>query len=154
VTTTIQSARPSQLDAATLYRILQLRVDVFVVEQDCPYPELDGRDLEPDAVWVWATESGSGTDTITATLRILRDEDGRARIGRVATTKSARSGGVASSMMRYALDEIRQQRPGIEITLDAQAYLEPWYERFGFSRSGADFIEDDIPHIPMTRTSP
>jgi ElaA protein len=138
-----------------MYRILQLRTDVFVVEQNCPYPELDGRDLEPDAVWVWVTESADSKEAgqVTATLRILRDEDGQARIGRVATAKSARSGGIASKMMEYALDEIARWGKGIDVILDAQSYLEDWYGRFGFVRSGKDFLDDGIPHVPMTRPS-
>jgi ElaA protein len=160
VTTTLRSARPSKLDASTVLRILQLRIEVFVVEQNCAYSELDGRDLEPDAVWVWAAETGTGPERSTrpeqviATLRILRDADGRARIGRVATAKSARSGGVASSMMNYALDEVSRWPGKVEITLDAQSYLEYWYQRFGFESSGAEFLEDGIPHIPMIRTAP
>ena len=82
----LRLAAPADLDAGTLYRILQLRVDVFVVEQQCPYRELDGRDLEPGARWVWATD---GT-TVLATLRILREDGATARIGRVATAPSAR----------------------------------------------------------------
>ena len=77
----LRLAAPSDLDAGTLYRILQLRVDVFVVEQQCPYLELDGRDLEPGARWLWATEGGA----VIATLRILREDRATARIGRVAT---------------------------------------------------------------------
>jgi ElaA protein len=126
------------------YPVLKLRVDVFVVEQECAYPELDGRDLEPDALWLWATdEDGS----VLATLRILTDPNGRARIGRVATAGSARSGGVASQLLRFALESIE---PGRVVTLEAQAHLEGWYARFGFVRSGAEYVEDGIPHVPMT----
>ncbi len=137
------SAVPADLDLPTAYAMLRLRVDVFVVEQDCPYPELDGRDLEPDAVWVWAADD----DTVVGTLRILTEPDGTRRIGRVATAASARSSGVASDLMRHALG-LCTGRP---VTLDAQEHLESWYERFGFTRSGPRFVEDGIPHIPMTR---
>jgi len=137
------SAVPADLDLPTAYAMLRLRVDVFVVEQDCPYPELDGRDLEPDAVWVWAADD----DTVVGTLRILTEPDGTRRIGRVATAASARSSGVASDLMRHALGLCTHQ----PVTLDAQEHLESWYERFGFTRSGPRFVEDGIPHIPMTR---
>jgi ElaA protein len=142
VTTTLHSATPRDLAAVTMYRILELRVDVFVVEQNCPYHELDGRDLEPDAVWVWAEDDGE----ILATLRIVHDTDGRARIGRVATAPAARSAGTASRLMQCALDQIA---PGAEVLLDAQSYLEGWYARFGFVRGGSEFVEDGIPHVPM-----
>ncbi|MGX7682016.1 GNAT family N-acetyltransferase [Jatrophihabitans sp. DSM 45814] len=144
MTTTLHSARPADLALAAAYPILRLRVDVFVVEQECAYPELDGRDLEPDALWVWAEDDG----TVTATLRILRDNDGRARIGRVATAERARSNGTASLLMREALEIVGADTA---ITLDAQARLEGWYGRFGFVRSGADFLEDGIVHVPMDR---
>lgn len=137
------SAVPADLDLPTAYAMLRLRVDVFVVEQDCPYPELDGRDLEPDAVWVWA----AADDTVVGTLRILTEPDGTRRIGRVATAASARSSGVASDLMRHALGLCTGQ----PVTLDAQEHLESWYERFGFTRSGPRFVEDGIPHVPMTR---
>ena len=64
----------ADLDPATLYRILALRSDVFVVEQDCVYPDPDGRDLEPDARQLWIERDGA----VVATLRLLRDPDGRA----------------------------------------------------------------------------
>lgn len=140
----VHSARPAELDVPTVYAVLRLRVDVFVVEQECAYPELDGRDLEPGAVWVWATD---GTELV-ATLRVLTEPDGTRRIGRVATVPSARSGGVASVLMRRALDLCAGQ----PVVLDAQSYLENWYTRFGFTRTGDEFLDDGIPHIPMTLT--
>jgi ElaA protein len=135
-------ARPTDLDPVTIYEILRLRVDVFVVEQACPYPELDGRDLDPATRWVWAVAGGR----IVGTLRILAD-DGTVRIGRVATAPSARSSGVAGRMMALALDQVA----GSPVLLDAQSYLEGWYRRFGFARAGAEFVEDGIPHVPMRR---
>src|SRR6201999_4315359 len=97
----------AELDATTLYRILKLRVDVFVVEQECAYPELDGRDLEPSARQLWI-ESGDTGDTgaareIVATLRVL-DDGPAVRIGRVATATSARSAGHAGRLIRRALE--------------------------------------------------
>jgi len=140
---TLRSARLAELDAATLYRLLKLRVDVFVVEQECPYPELDGRDPEPGTVHVWASdESGQ----VVGYLRILDDGD-ELRIGRVATAKSARSGGLGGRLMRYAL-EIVGDRPSV---LDAQSHLTAFYERFGYAAAGPEFVEDGIPHTPMRR---
>jgi ElaA protein len=149
MTIRVRSATPAELDSVTAYRILKLRVDVFVVEQDCAYPELDGRDLEPDTLWVWATDSDKGDNfagEVVGTLRILAEPDGTRRIGRVATAVPARSSGVATALMRQAL-ELCDGRP---VVLDAQTYTEAWYQRFGFVRSGADFVEDGIPHVPMT----
>jgi len=167
-------AAPADLDVGTLYRVLQLRVDVFVVEQQCPYRELDGRDLEPGTRWLWATEG----DAVIATLRVLREDGGTARIGRVATAAGARASGIATVLMRAALDaldaeaqaqaeaqaEVQAQteaRPeaqaaddpaaAIEVVLDAQAPLVGWYRRFGFEPDGAEFVEDGISHLPMRR---
>ncbi len=132
----------------TLYRILWLRVAVFVVEQEAAYPEIDGRDIEPGAELFWAAEG----DDVLATLRVLR-EPRNTRIGRVATAPVARGRGIAADLMRAAIELLDAEAPGIPILLDAQAHLAPWYGRFGFVVSGAPFAEDGIPHVPMRRTS-
>ena len=140
--TSVRSSSVADLDPVTLYRILQLRVDVFVVEQQCPYRELDGRDLEPDAMQLWIEDERG---EIGATLRLIRDPDGAARIGRVATAPPARGTGLAALLMRRALELAGDA----EVVLDAQSYLYDWYARFGFERAGADYVEDGIPHVPM-----
>jgi ElaA protein len=141
----VHAAPVAELDATTIYAILRLRVDVFVVEQECAYPELDGRDLESGAVWLWANRSDD--QQIIGTLRILTEPDGGRRIGRVATAKPARAAGIASALMTRAMDLCGDER----VVLDAQSYTRTWYERFGFVRTGEEFLEDGIPHIPMTR---
>ncbi|GAA2725134.1 GNAT family N-acetyltransferase [Cellulomonas aerilata] len=135
------------IDPLELYAILRLRVSVFVVEQACPYPELDGRDVEAGAELLWATDSGD----VVATLRVLHDADGALRVGRVATAPAARSRGVAAELMRAALDRCAEIDPSAAVVLDAQAHLAPWYGRFGFTVDGDAFDEDDIPHVPMRR---
>jgi ElaA protein len=130
------------LDATTLYAILKLRVDVFVVEQKCPYPELDGRDDEPGTRHVWLTRG----DEILAYLRIL-DDRGTERIGRVVTAPAARNGGYASRLLEHALTVIGN-RPS---TLAAQAQLTGFYSRFGYAVAGPGYREDGIPHVPMRR---
>jgi len=135
------------IDPLTLYAILRLRVDVFVVEQSCAYPDLDGRDLEPGAELHWATDGPE----VLATLRVLRDADGAFRVGRVATVPEARSHGIASQLMREALDRCWDLDPSAPVVLHAQAHLARWYARFGFSVTGDEFDEDGIPHVPMRR---
>ncbi|MFI1989155.1 GNAT family N-acetyltransferase [Actinoplanes sp. NPDC020271] len=130
------------LTAATLYDILRLRSDVFVVEQECAYPDLDGRDTEPGTRHLWFSRDRE----IRAYLRIL-DDHGTERIGRVVTAKSARGSGLAGRLMTHAL-EIIGHRPAV---LDAQSYLVDFYAKFGFVPSGPEFVEDGIPHTPMTR---
>jgi ElaA protein len=139
-----RAASFAELTNLSLYALLKLRVDVFVVEQQCPYPELDGRDVEPDTVHLWIEDG-----TPLAYLRILRDPDGRARIGRVCVAGSARGGGHAQRLMRAALDLIGE-RPAV---LEAQSYLVDFYGRFGFEVTGPEYVEDGIPHLPMALTA-
>jgi ElaA protein len=139
----VHDAPIREMDPATLYRVLRLRTDVFVVEQECPYPELDGRDLEPDARQLWIEDG----EQLQATLRVLRDPDGTARIGRVATAASARGAGLAALLMTRALELTGDA----DVVLGAQSYLYDWYARFGFVRDGADYVEDGIAHVPMRR---
>lgn len=141
-------ARLAEVPAETLYRLMWLRVTVFVVEQAAAYPELDGRDLEPDAELFWAEQEGE----VVATLRLLHDEGtGHARIGRVATAEAARGRGVAAELMTRAVLRAGERWPGAAIVLDAQEHLAPWYARFGFAVDGERFHEDGIPHVPMRR---
>ena len=147
----IRQARFAELTPAELYGLLRLRVDVFVVEQNCPYPELDGRDTEPGTVHLWVTDDSTDTGTgtgraVLATIRVLENGEDRA-IGRVATAASARGRGLSALLVRRGIELCE----GRTIDIGAQAYLEHWYERFGFRRSGPDYLEDGIPHLPMRR---
>jgi ElaA protein len=138
----LRSATFRDLDTTTLYAILALRADVFVVEQQCAYADLDGRDDEPGTRHVWAERDGE----VRAYLRILR-EDGYERIGRVVTAKPARGAGLAGRLMTRAL-EIIGNRPA---ELAAQAPLAGFYARFGFATTGPEYVEDGIRHVPMRR---
>lgn len=142
-TPAVRTAGAGEVDAATLYRLLALRVAVFVVEQACPYPELDGRDLEPTTRHVWIDE-GAGP---VAYLRLLDEGERGSRIGRVCTAAHARGRGLAGRLIEHAL---ARARPPTE--LSAQAHLEAYYARFGFVVSGPGYLEDGIPHVPMRRT--
>ncbi|MBM6402376.1 GNAT family N-acetyltransferase [Phycicoccus sp. MQZ13P-5] len=120
---------------------MRLRQDVFVLEQECLYPDLDGRDLEPGTVQWWAED---GVGAVVATLRALDDGEGVVRVGRVATARDARGAGVARQLVLGVLAATRGP-----VVLDAQSHLEHWYERLGFARDGAEFLDDGIPHVPM-----
>ena len=139
----VQAAPLREIDPATLYSILKLRVDVFVVEQECAYAELDGRDDEPAALLLWMSEDAK----IAATLRLLVDPDGRARIGRVATAVDHRGTGLAAKLITAAIEQAGAR----EIVLDAQSHLQVWYHGFGFVQDGEEYLEDGIPHVPMRR---
>jgi len=137
----LSSARFAELTPAELYGLLRLRVDGFVVEQNCPYPELDGRDAEPGTVHLWfADDEGA----VLATIRVLENGADRA-IGRVATAVSARGRGLSAELIRRGIELCE----GRTIDIGAQAYLEHWYERVGVRRSGPDYVEDGILHLPM-----
>ncbi|MEU6023192.1 GNAT family N-acetyltransferase [Micromonospora sp. NPDC047134] len=133
----------ADLDARTFHDLVRLRIDVFVVEQECAYPELDGRDLEPGTRHLWLARDGA----VLAYLRILADPDGVARIGRVVVAPSARGAGHAGRLLAAALAEIGD-RPCV---LEAQSHLVDFYARHGFTVSGPDYVEDGIPHTPMRR---
>jgi ElaA protein len=126
----------------TFHDLVKLRIDVFVVEQECPYPELDGRDTEPGTRHIWL----EGTLGPVAYLRLLVEPDGAGRIGRVATLPGARGNGLAGVL----LEHVHATTPG-RLVLDAQTYLAAWYASLGYLPSGEEFEEDGIAHIPMTR---
>lgn len=137
-------ARVADMDPVTLYRVLRIRVDVFVVEQTALFADLDGRDLEDGALIAWAQEG----DEVLATIRILT-EPGHSEIGRVATAFGARGRGLAAELIRRAVAEHGHR----ELRMGAQKRLADWYGRFGFEISGPDYVEDDIVHVQMTRVA-
>ncbi|HLT09312.1 MAG TPA: GNAT family N-acetyltransferase [Micromonosporaceae bacterium] len=136
----------AELDTRTLHDLLKLRCDVFVVEQQCPYPDIDGRDIDPDTSHLWFADETTGEPV--AYLRIVREADGTARIGRVCTAAKARGAGLAGRLMATALELVG---PEPECVLDAQSYLVDFYAGFGFAVAGPEYVEDGIPHTPMRR---
>jgi ElaA protein len=147
VTVTPRRAWAKDLDTATLYELLKLRVEVFVVEQATPYPELDGRDLLAETRHFWL----EGPDSeVIATLRLMEEHYGGEkgfRIGRVCTKRRARGHGHANRLIQTALAEVGDSA----CRIDAQTYLEEMYGHHGFVRDGEEFLEDGIPHVPMVR---
>ncbi len=140
---TIEAVPFDTLDAATAYAVWRLRQQVFVVEQACPYPDLDGRDDEPGTRHVLMREGGQ----LIGYARVLDDGD-TWRIGRVVLADAARGRGLADPLMETALEVC----PDRDVVLDAQTPLAGWYEGFGFAITGDEFVEDDIPHLPMRLT--
>jgi len=139
-----------KFDALTngeLYDVLRLRVDIFVVEQTCPYPEIDGKD--PKSLHLMYKENGS----IVAYARILPpglsfDE---ASIGRIIVAKSHRGTGLGHELLDQAIKaSLAEYNQPIKI--GAQAYLEKYYEAAGFVTVSDVYLEDDIPHIDMLRS--
>jgi ElaA protein len=143
---TVRRSWALDLDGSTLYALLRLRVDVFVVEQRAAYPELDGRDLEERTRHYWLTDADA---TVLGTLRLLEEPGGGYRIGRVCTRADARGRGLGAQLMTAAMAEAASK----PCVLDAQTPQVPFYERFGFVTAGPEYVDDDgIPHVPMHRT--
>ncbi len=131
-----------ELDSRTAYALWRLRQQVFVVEQQSPYPDLDGRDLEPATRHVLATDG----EELLGCLRVL-DDGTHARVGRVVVAPAARGRGLARKLMDVAMTEIGDR----EVRLDAQTGLAGWYASYGFEVSGPEFVEDGVAHLPMRR---
>ncbi|WP_433683754.1 GNAT family N-acetyltransferase [Nocardia sp. CA-119907] len=134
------------LDTATLYQLLKLRVEVFVVEQKCAYPELDGLDLLPETRHFWLDDEGE----IISTLRLLEEHENGVksfRIGRVCTSVPARGHGYTTRLVQAALAEAGSAT----VRLSAQTYLVDMYAKFGFKPDGEEFEEDGIMHLPMRK---
>ena len=144
----IADRRFGELSARELHDIVRLRCDVFVVEQRCPYPELDGRDTEAGTRHVWIAGNSDDADPIAAYARLLDDGGGTARIGRVVTAVKQRGEGLAAQLVDYLV----ASHDG-DLVLDAQSYLLDWYVARGFVRNGYDFVEDGIAHTPMRRNN-
>jgi ElaA protein len=131
-----------ELDALTAYDVWRLRQQVFVVEQQSPYPDLDGRDGEPGTRHLLSEADG----TVLAYARVLDDGEW-ARIGRVLVAPEARGRGLAAELVRTALEVIGDR----EVRLDAQTGLRDWYASYGFVATGPDFDDDGVIHVPMRR---
>ena len=136
------------LPVRLFHDIARLRQEVFVVEQECPYLDLDGRDAEETTTQYWVLFESDGTHEIAATIRVLdkgHREPGLHAIGRVATSERHRSLGLAAALVGAAVADFGEG----PLVLEAQTYLVEWYRRFGFEVSGPEYIEDGIPHTPM-----
>lgn len=140
----IRHHRFAELDPHVAYALWALRSEVFVVEQEAAYLDLDGRDVEPGTRHLWCADDSGGP---VATLRVL-DDDGVWRVGRVATARTHRGRGLAAAMVRDVVALCSDRA----IVLDAQSYLRDWYAGFGFTVTGVEYADEDgIPHVPMRR---
>ena len=138
-----------QLSTSELYQLLRLRCQVFVVEQQCAYQDVDGNDERADHLLAWNAD-----DRLCGYLRAFAPgkTDAVARIGRVVTAPAHRGTGLGHWLMEEALRYIAQRYGSAEVELSAQAYLERVYGKFGFVRSSGNYLEDGIPHCDMRRS--
>lgn len=133
----------NELTLEELYRLLKLRISVFVVEQNCPYMELD--DCDQNAVHVWLEDE----DGMQAYLRVL-DKGVRSKyvsVGRVIAVK--RRCGLGSRILSEGIRTARDILHADRIYLEAQVYAKSFYEKQGFRQISEEFLLDGIPHIKM-----
>jgi ElaA protein len=134
------------LAPAELYKLLQLRQDVFIIEQHCIYRDLDDKDVFCHHLFL--EKEGE----ILAYCRLVPpgiSYEGSVSIGRVSTARSQRMEGLGLLLMEKAMESAAQLWPGVPVCISAQAYLEKFYFKFGFSTISEPYLEDDIPHIKM-----
>jgi ElaA protein len=137
-----------ELSTDELYRIIKIRVDVFVVEQNCPYSDLDNNDQK--AIHLWAENKDS---EVLAYCRIFDKgiKYSEASIGRVISAQKARRIGLGKQLMKYAVEIIENRCKTSEIRISAQDYLLKFYSEFGFRDTGKKYLEDGIPHTEMLK---
>ena len=135
----------SELDTEDLYQILRLRSEVFVVEQDCVYQDIDNKDQ--NAIHLYYKEN----DQIVAYTRIFKAGDYYENpcIGRVVVSKKNRGNNLGKKIMIDSMEYIKQNIKGEKIELSAQKYLDKFYKDLGFYKIGEDYLEDGIPHQRM-----
>jgi ElaA protein len=136
-----------ELTTRELYGLLRLRSEVFVVEQDCVYQDIDGKDTK--ALHVIGTKEGE----IVAYTRIFRAGDyfDEASIGRVVVKKNQRKYGYGKEIMKDSIQAIYKNYKESVIRVSAQMHLERFYHELGFNQVGDGYLEDGIPHIGMVR---
>ncbi len=138
----------SELSNEELYKILQLRNEVFVVEQNCPYQDCDGKDLKAYHLTAWKE------NTLVAYTRLLPQGisyPDAASIGRVVTSPSARKQNLGKQLMLNSIENIYHLFGKTTIIIGAQLYLKKFYESFGFIQVDDGYLEDGIPHITMEK---
>lgn len=135
----------NQLTVNELYGLLKIRFDVFVLEQECLYDELDGVDKKAYHMFV------EDHHEVIATLRLFKEgvESKEARIGRVAIDPKARGKGIAREMMVKAMSYAKDEMDCEKVRISAQSYLLSFYESMGFHQISDEFLEDGIAHIEM-----
>lgn len=135
------------LDLDQLYNILQLRSEVFVVEQDCVYQDIDGKDRHAIHILGYKNDELVAYTRCFAPLKYFE----QASIGRVIVKEKYRKDGLGHSILKASIEEIENRFNTSEIKLSAQQYLIPFYESHGFHQKGEGYLEDGIPHIAMLK---
>lgn len=133
------------LSAREVHDLYKLRTDIFVVEQKCPYGEIEDRDLDPATLHIRALEN----QRLVGCARVYKDGD-TVHLGRVAVAADHRGTGIGERIMEETLALIEGQYPGATVQLDAQVASQGFYEKFGFTVAGEEYDWDGITQVPMT----
>ncbi len=139
----LHSISYTDLTKNQFFELLKLRISVFIVEQNCPYQELDDLDLISDHFF------GFLDGQLIALGRVYKDLN-TVFIGRIAVKTNYRKNGFARKLMEFILKEVKTKFPDLTIELSAQEYLINFYISLGFKTKGETFLEDGIPHVKMT----
>jgi ElaA protein len=145
------------LSVYELYNIMALRAEVFVVEQNCPYQDADGKDLDGWHLMGHNTDLsprvlGVGEGVLVAYTRLLPkgvSYENYASIGRVVNSPKVRGTGAGKILMEKSIEEMKRLFPNDAVKIGAQSYLLKFYESLGFESTGEEYLEDNIPHTSM-----
>ncbi|MDH2066497.1 GNAT family N-acetyltransferase [Pantoea sp. GD03673] len=147
-----QDKHHRELTPQELYAVLALRNAVFVVEQQCAYQDVDGKDLQGENRHLL----GIADSQLVAYARLLspEDETSPVKIGRVIVSDRVRGARLGSRLMEKAISRCQLRWPGHDLFLSAQAHLENFYGQHGFVAVGESYLEDGIPHVDMRKNAP
>lgn len=135
----------NELSNTELYKILQLRSSVFIVEQNCVYQDIDNKDLVCHHVCGWAGDKLAANTRLVPAGKSFKEVS----IGRVVTNAECRKGGYGRELMRRSIEKCYEVFGKQDIRIGAQLYLKKFYEDFGFEQCSAIYLEDGIEHIEM-----
>ena len=136
----------SELDALTFFKLAKARIDIFVVEQECAYPELDDVDILEETRHIYCLDNEG---EVVAYSRCYQKSIQVTAIGRVIITEPNRGKGLASALMKESLHVCANLWPDCKVQLSAQTHLTPFYTRLGFKVISDSYLEDGIPHTDM-----
>ena len=145
----IQTKTFQELTKQQLYDLLQLRSEVFVVEQDCVYQDIDGKDEKALHVLGYKNEK------LVAYTRVFKPEDyfKESSIGRVVVKENERQHKFGNTIMKASIEAIKTHYNESEIKISAQMYLKRFYNNLEFKEIGEEYLEDGIPHIAMIKVN-
>ncbi len=135
-----------EIDTNTLHNILLIRAEVFIVEQQCVYQDIDGKDTNSVHI------IGKKRDEIIAYSRVMNLNKDFCSIGRVLVKKDSRKKGLGIKIMKKSIEEATKLYKNKRIKISAQEYLKKFYVNLGFKHTGKSYLEDGIPHIEMIAT--